>query len=419
MIEQNEIRARHRHVEHVSREFEAWLARPDWTLDEAHDWLQGHFLPPVGHDEDIFVWILRGLLWADDRGAAEAETARRLARVLRERPDVTRPGLRSEELLYNLFMLCAGLGIPEVLGEPLLVVYDQRELRGRWMGTDLRVALTAALIPNQVDKRLLPVWLSMIDGGGGDDFLIGSLAHGLDGVTFLPADEPGEPPLEEIGKALKLVSQRMQDEPDRRPQLKGYIDRVISRYPGRPSWHEELIRLADECAWPDWAVVSLPSLCVPLDQHAPTSQCQILVWEVYLPLVAKLVSRLGSEFGFEPKPERGLCHDKVYQLSLPTEAADYLAPFTCVLEQRRQPRNTPLPSYSAVFGAVTDLMSEMELLPNANLQNWSKTFYPVLELMQNNEEVSDTAADVLAQARREVLPRNRAGVLRATAGESH
>src|SRR5215213_708177 len=236
MIEQNGTGTRHRHVERVGSALEEWLARPDWTLGEAHDWLQGHRLPPVGHDEDAFVWMLRGLLCADDRGEAEAETARRLARVLGERPDVTRPGLRPDELLYNLFMLCAGLGFPEVLGEPLLAVYERRELSGRWMGTDLRVALTAALIPNQVDKRLLPVWQSMI-GGRCDDFLIGGLAHGLDGVTFLPAAEPGEAPLRELGDALKALSVRLHDEPDRRPEFAQYIEGVVSRYPGRPSRH--------------------------------------------------------------------------------------------------------------------------------------------------------------------------------------
>jgi len=404
MIEQNQTWPRHRNTERIGSSLEEWLARPDWTLEEAHHWLQGHSLPPVGHDEDAYVWILRGLLLAEERGEAEAEMARRMAAVLGERPDLARPGLRPEELLFNLLMVCAGLGFPEHLGGPLLDLYERRELRGDWMGVDLRVALTAALIPNQLDDRLLPVWRSMIDGRG-DEYLIGSVAHGIDGVSFLPAAEPGEPPLDEIGAALKALSVHLHDEPDRRVEFKAYLDRVLSRYPGRPSWNEELVRLADSHEWPDWAVVSLPSLCVRLDRTARGGR-QLFLWEIYLPLVKEF----GNEFGFEPEIVAALCERKVFQLRVPEEAANYIAPFTTVLEQRRQPGSTPLPTYSAVFGAVTDLMSEIELLPKSKLKDGSKRFYPFLELMGSHEGDSDRAAEVLEHAHRKILPMNRAGV---------
>src|SRR5205085_8111745 len=142
---------------------------------------------------------------------AEAELARRMSRVIREKPDVSRPGDRPDEVLFNLFMLCAILGRPGELGEPLLAVYERRELRGEWRGSDLRVALTAALISNQIDKRLLPVWQAMIEGRE-DDFLIGSMRYGLDGITLMPGseDDPGEAALDEIGGALKAVSLRLQ-----------------------------------------------------------------------------------------------------------------------------------------------------------------------------------------------------------------
>lgn len=400
MSEQDETDTRHSHVERVSRELEGWLACRDWTLEEVHDWLQGHRLPPVGHDEDAFVWILRGLLCADERGAAEAEMARRLARVLDEQPDVTRPGLRPDEMLYNLFMLCAGLGLPEVLGEPLLAVYGRRALSGKWMGTDLRVALTAALIPNQVNKALLPVWQSMVDGGG-HDFLIGSLAHGLDGVTFLPGVEPDEPPLREIGEALKALSLRLQDETDRRPEFAHHVERVVSRYPGRPSRHAELLRLADRYDWPDWALISLPSLCVWLED-VPGGR-RILLWEVYLPLVSML--------SFQAEDVRGLCRDKVFSLTLTEEAADYLAPFIAELEERRRPGITPLPTYSAVVGAVTDLMSEIEQRLLSKVQSWSQTDYPEAEAVHAHAGDLGSTAVALAQARRVILTKNRAGAV--------
>src|SRR6185503_11521173 len=127
-------------------------------------WLQGYGLPPVGHDEEPYLWLLRGIPPGADRDNVEEAFANRVAKLLDEKPDETRLGERPDQLLYNLYHLCAGLQRPDELGERLYAVFTRGKLKGEWRGVDLRYALLGALISNQVDARLLPVWEAMLEG---------------------------------------------------------------------------------------------------------------------------------------------------------------------------------------------------------------------------------------------------------------
>jgi hypothetical protein len=203
----------------------AWLAREDWKPEQLLDWLQGYGLPPVGHDDDPFLWVLRGLPEADERHPAETALANRVAKVLDEvKPDVTQPGDRPDELLYNLFMLCAGLSCPDQLADPLYEVFKRRKLKGEWLGVDVRDALGAALTSNQLDSRLQPVWETMLEGEE-HDFLPGDEYDGFEGIRLMPgsADKRGEPALDAIGKALKAMARHLEKAHDRRPQFRALI----------------------------------------------------------------------------------------------------------------------------------------------------------------------------------------------------
>jgi hypothetical protein len=410
-IEEPEAGSRDPDSEQVGEMLEKWLSRPDWELEEMYDWLQGYYLPPVGHDEYPYVWIYRGLALIDQRGPAELELALRLSKVLRQKPDVSRPGTRPEEMLFNLLMLCASVSNSSQLGEPLFDIYERRALKGEWLGTDLRVALTAALCLNQIDKRLQPIWQAMIEGRY-DDFLIGTPKHGLDGIAFMQPSEQVQdaPALPEIGYALKAISHNLQGEPDRRLDFGTYINEIVNTYPGRPNWDQELICLADQNHWPDWAVVSLPSLCIPCKQVSQ-KRVTVLIWEIYLPIV--------KELGFDANIEDTFCDNKILMLGFPNEAISFIHPFASVLEQRRL--STPLPTYSAVLGAVTDMMSVIEklLLRAKQADGWGssgsmvgsgETFLPILDLLHQNSGISSLGSEALVEARREILPKNKAGV---------
>jgi hypothetical protein len=397
----------------VSESLAAWLARPEWELAEAYDWLQGCYLPPVGYDDEPFEWMCRGLLLSPGRPEAEVELARRMAQVLAQRPDVTRPGTRPDQLLYNLFMLCAGLHRPAELGAPLYEIFARRKLRGEWLDVDLRAVLTTALIANQADQRLLPVWQVML-AGQGDDFLIGDETDGLDGVTLMPAagPEPAEPALDEIGKALQEMTGHLCEDRERRPEFSYYLNRIMHTFPGRPKWNAELIWLAHENHWPDWAVVSLPSLYVPLEYLAAEQQRRLLLWEIFLPIV--------NELGFAPEVDQYLCDDKVVLLRLPEEALPLISPFVSILERQRL--GIPLATYSAVLGAITKATSEtIDLLKKAKLKDLDtyagtgQEHYMVLELCHMKaEQVIKAPEDILVELYRELQQKNKVGAKAAT-----
>ena len=242
-----------------------WLDQDKYQSQQLVDWLQGYGLPPLGHDDDPFQWLLRGVEIADDRYQVESSLAERAARLLEEEPEVKRPGTRPDQLLYNLFMLSAGLSCPDQLADPLYAVFERQALKGSWLGIDVREALTDALISNQLDNRLEEVWQEMCENRG-HDFLPGDEEDGLDGIRLMPvsAATRGEPALYAIGKALGRMATHVEKEPDCRLKFQSLISRIVETYPGRSNWDQDLIYQADKNQWPSWAVECLPRLYVPL-----------------------------------------------------------------------------------------------------------------------------------------------------------
>jgi len=236
-----------------------WLAREAWDSGQLMEWLQGYGLPPVGHDEEPYVWLLRGLPLADERHRAETTLATRIARVLEDRPDVKRPGRRPDQLLYNLLMLCAGLSCPDQLAEPLEGVLKRSVikdgLKGEWLGVSLRYALQRALILNQVDGRLLPDW-EVLMSGRRHNVLPGGVAEGFEGVRLMPpsASERGSPALNAIGKGLGAMAALLGHDKDRREMFGAVVNRLTETYPGRPTWFFDLLHQAIEHQWGDWAM---------------------------------------------------------------------------------------------------------------------------------------------------------------------
>ena len=77
--------------------------------------------------------------------------------LLKEKPDLKRPGKRPDQVLYNLLMMSASLSCPDELADPLFEMLQRGKLQGKWRGVELRTALKAALMSNQKDSRLLPI----------------------------------------------------------------------------------------------------------------------------------------------------------------------------------------------------------------------------------------------------------------------
>lgn len=260
-IPMNEDRLVSEEVRFMRRLLGSWLADSDWRTEDLLHWLQGYGLPATRSDEDSHVWLLRGLPLTGDRPAAKAELARRVAVLLREKPDVRKPGRHPEEVLYNLLMLAAGLSLPEVLAEPLYESYQRSELEGKYLGLDLKDALRAALVENQIDNRLEAEWFAQLESQSTAK-LSGNPYKGFAGVLLMPEtpELQDRPYMDAIGRALKLIAQHLENESDRRPQFRRLLDKVGKTYGYPPSLGYDLVLQANLREWPGWSVECLPEL---------------------------------------------------------------------------------------------------------------------------------------------------------------
>lgn len=250
-------------VAELGAKITAWLSEdqgPD-ANEQLLAWLQGYDFPPLGHDEEPYHWILRALVSVENRHAVEYELARRSASILRAQPDVRRPGKRPEQVLENLLYLCAGLACPEVLFPELLAMYERRSLVGEWSSGDLRSALRAALIPNQVDRCLEGVWRVMLEGRR-HPFLPGRPFDGFEGILYMPdsLESADAPLLAPIGFALGRMASYLEARRDRENQFERLIKRLLNVYPDRPSWDADLAAMPQTHSWPDWTANCLKNL---------------------------------------------------------------------------------------------------------------------------------------------------------------
>jgi hypothetical protein len=360
------------HSQRVGRSLSIWLSQQSWEVQELVDWLQGYTLPPVGQDEEPFVWILRGVTLNDDRYKAESELAFRLARFIETEPGSIQLGKRPNQVLYNLFMLCAGLSYPKVLGESLYAIYEKRSLEGEWLGVDLRDALLMALVSNQIDNRLQSIWEYMLSGGT-DDFLPGDEFDGFNGILLMPSAETGlgEPAMSEIGSALHSISKHLEPEQERRPIFSSHIKTAVEAYPGRPTWSADLIMQANEKQWPAWAVECIPNLYIPLEQVTGEKN-RTLIWHYILACVP-------CSYKYEILDH--LCKGHVLDTRLSDQTAlfvEYIAPYF-----ERVRIGNQFPSERSMIGIVAGAMSDLEM--------WARA--------QSDSDI----ADHLSEVRRQIL----------------
>lgn len=327
----------------------SWLLRESWEVQQLVNWLQGYDFSPVGHDEEPFRWIVRWLPTGEAKDQARTTLAERLATLLEKNPDINPIGDRPEELLYNLFMLCAVLGCPAQLHGPLLAVFGRQKLQGQWFGIDLRAALRIALIKNQADERLLPVW-DVMSSGKRHPFLPGDEFDGFDGARFIPSglQAPDAPALNVIGKALGGIAQKLDKEPTRRTKLRTLISRAIETYPGRPTWDQDLINQADQHQWPGWAVECLPNLYVRL-AALPKNGERGLLWHYITACIPQT---------YEHRVVKKLCNDHVVEIELSKEAARFVEQIAPVFEEKRV--SNPFVSERAAVGAAASAMEQVE-----------------------------------------------------------
>lgn len=326
----------------------AWLAKDQWEPRQLINWLQGYDFSPVGHDDEPFRWILRWLPTGAGAKPARKTLAKRLAALLEQEPDVHRPGDRPEELLYNLLILCANLECSKQLQNPLLAILQRRQLSGQWLGIDLRYALQDALIKNQMNADLLPLWKLMSEGKK-HNFLPGDEFDGFDGARSIPGGlaAPDAPALDVIGRALKGIADKLEREPTRGEKFRILIARAKQSCPSRPTWDKDLLKQADRHQWPGWAVDRL-DLYLPV-AVLPAGGERALLWHQ----IAECMRAT-----YKHRELKTFCNDRVVEVEMSKEASTFVRQIAPIFEEERI--NNPFTSDRATIGIITNALLESE-----------------------------------------------------------
>jgi hypothetical protein len=345
--------------------FREWLGQSAWSSRPLIDWLQGYDLPPGGNEDEPYSFVTQECARLDP--AQRRSFLERVAALLMEEPDVTRPGTRPNQVLYNLLLLCASLPDGTRLGPGLCSIYTRGRLRGKWLGVNLRDALCSALIANQVDDKLAGLWIDMLDGRkhpfvGGDEFV------GFAGL--LRKDNPGAPDLKTLGVGLtRLVVLLGEQHLERVIQLKKLIASVLEWHPSWPSWSLDLIKIADEGRWRNWAVDCLPDLWIDPD-YPSNKEGHWFIWSLlWRPLNAyALQANLVCEF----RAHR--CGGRVTEGVLSPEVAKIGRLAANIFENKRKQNEGQNHEFAgetaaslAMIGVEEQLRRKSEDFPNASL----------------------------------------------------
>lgn len=235
-----------------------WLNDNGPNFQPLVDWLQGYGLFAQGYEEP-YQHLLRALPLGTSRAEEARRLARRVASFLDQRPDVARLGSRPDDLLYNLFQLCAGLDQRE-LALPLKRIYERLKTGTSHMSAEAQDALLAALIRNQDEGSPLDeaLWLPLLKGNG-----VGIPGNAFAGLLGLVRMKPGDPRAASI--ALSKFAEGLNSRSNRREEFRRGIELVLS--PGAAAGTEQDILVAAQgsgLVLPEWALESFPRLILPV-----------------------------------------------------------------------------------------------------------------------------------------------------------
>ena len=319
------------------------------------DWLQGYRMPPLGEEDEPYVWLIRGLLEIPESERRDEVTRRLaawLAEILEQRPDVEKLGHLPDRLLYNALMFAGGLECPEILWEPLLGALERNKLENRkYHGIPLQGSLRTALVNNQLDSHLEDDWLAMAEG---DDHgrLRGNVFDGFRALAQMPPEEAEQVlawdslenaltyQIENVfdgnkNKKLRyLIRDQMREVVDRRSEHR----RQVSRF---------FLRVAHKRLWPEWTVTLLPSLYLEHEDGR-----SMYLWYRYREV-------LNGAFGRNLEASEWLCHEEVLRVRLQPEERQFAGQVLPKLEEHRLASLTV--SDRAERGDVLHALFELEL----------------------------------------------------------
>jgi hypothetical protein len=284
-------------------------------------WLDGYGeLALTDLEEEPYLCLLRRLPTDSRLPAFEERLAASIISILQRYPRLDPPDCDSDRVAYNLLLLSAHLRCRNVLAKPLRALMDSGALEKRsHAGIDLRHALRFALIANQPDSDLEPLWVSMIAGRPSPRAL-GTPHDGIRGVIYMrDGQRPGRPASDAIGRAVKEYARAIRSSPGRVETLADVLDLAAERFPGYFD-RDRFVCLWDEHHWPDWVEAALPSLFFVLGEH------RYILW--------RPVYEYAHKFS-KVNLNRTLCGGKVFDVSVPSAGEIWLQRIAQLFEEFR------------------------------------------------------------------------------------
>ena len=218
-------------------------------------WLSGRHLPPIGDEEEPWVWLARAV--------PKADTKRRMALIdaldtLLARVEKTAP--REDRYLVNLFRLTAEVGeetFSQALHGRLHSIYEWVHTGHSHLRRAELSALRDSLIRHQTNVFYCDEWFRMIENDR-HEILPGTAVEGFRGLCYIPT----RPNLEIIAEGLKRLEARYWDELKYEELLRG----VSNRFQLGVEAQDKLFELSIEKGWNDLLVKAWTKCFAASDQ---------------------------------------------------------------------------------------------------------------------------------------------------------
>jgi len=321
-------------------------------------WLVEKDLPPRSGDEEPYTWVLRGLAAIDDYAPAECKLATWTAELIDEEPEGKRSQPDGDQYLHNLLRLAAALASPDELWEPLLRMYERRQLAGEYNNLNHRSSLLVALAKNQADTRLRDVWLRMAQGEQ-NSFLGGTRDDGLWALLYVPDTDKGRgyPDLTAVGEALssQIIENSSERSNGTRQLVREACSRLLRLYPNQEyDLLKGFIEVADRNSWPKRATTALPTLFLN-DRQDPNGY---YAWRYY-------VEFLEAAFAVRADIVKKMCRDSIWKVRFSEPSSTGFSTVRNTLERVRQ--MSPLESERGLLGDLSHSLLELEHRSNSEL----------------------------------------------------
>lgn len=238
-------------ISKIANDLKKWLdSLSDFNdYKELRRWLKGHPLPPVGYDEEPYVWIQRGLK------TLPALYLKQFTHLIinflkEEKPHLNPSPLNSDKLLFNLFSYCSECGLPKTTAKSIFEVFED------------------SISERNFRDFLLIQRVYNIKRAVGEAFYSNTFA------------------LDELGKNLKRRAEELSYDKNREEKFHELVMHIQKVWLDYPNWSEVMSEQAVKNDFPAWVADKI--LCYPI-QFSPVESDRTIRYDVWSIIPESLV----------------------------------------------------------------------------------------------------------------------------------